>query len=301
MQELNRNFEIVSCYYQTPELIKKLYDSVRNKLGAEIKITILNNSDLPKFSEKLEQIVGKDEFVKIQKGNNTTFHHGRGMDKLIRESKYEFQLILDSDGEIIDGKIIDKMFSLYKKGDYGVGEITNINPKSGANIDMLNEYYEKVYGKKLPPQKSIKYLHPRCVLINKSEYLKYKAFIKHGTPCIDAMNDIHDKNKTELLINFLDIEQYFKEKREGTRSKFGIQLNPEALINNKSETIVLPAINNQLRIDVFRNHKYKTVFINGFGVFTFHSGQKIYRNFKTGDDLHISLLSAFNEEKSIKF
>ena len=56
-----------------------------------------------------------------------------------------------------------------------------------------------------------------------NEYIKYKPFKKHGAPCIDAMIDLYNNNKTDML-NGVIIEDYVDLKIRGTRSVWGINL-----------------------------------------------------------------------------
>jgi hypothetical protein len=61
------------------------------------------------------------------------------------------------------------------------------------------------------------------MLINKEAYLQFKPFKKHGAPCMDAMIDIYNQNKTNLLSGII-IEDFVDLKIEGTRSKWGMNI-----------------------------------------------------------------------------
>jgi hypothetical protein len=201
------NVEIISVHYKTPELIYNQYNSVR-KFYPTLPYRIIDGSDNNvKYFDDLKKI---DSNFKVKRfGYN--IHHGPGMDYAIKNSIYDYQLILDSDVSIKD-KIIEVLFENFKG--YSCGKLIKINSDGF-------EYWQK---KNEPKENFIyTYIHPYCMLIKKSEYIKYKAFKKHGAPCIDAMIDIYNNNQVELLSGVV-IEKYVDLKIRGTRSVWGINL-----------------------------------------------------------------------------
>lgn len=201
------HLEIISVHYKTPELIYRQYESIR-KFYPKIKYRIIDGSDdnILYFND-LEK---KDNnFSVIKFGYN--IHHGPGMDYAIKTSDYTDLLILDSD-VWIQKPMIEDMIKLhlgYSVGKKIIVDSTGFESWQKTNTGDSQFIYE--------------YIHPYCMLIKKSEYLKYSPFIKHGAPCINAMVDIYKKNKTENLISF-PIEEFIKLEIRGTRKKWGINL-----------------------------------------------------------------------------
>ena len=202
------NIEIISVHYKTPELIYNQYQSVR-KFYPTIPYRIIDGSDNAEiYFQDLEE---KDEFFSVNRfGYN--IHHGPGMDYGIRTSKFDFLLILDSDVSL-KHPIIELMMREFKG--YAVGKKIFVDEKGKES------WQRKWWQPK--GQHKITYIHPYCILICKDSYLQFKPFKKHGAPCIDAMTDIYNQNKTDLLSEVV-IEEYVDLKICGTRSQWGINL-----------------------------------------------------------------------------
>lgn len=201
------SLEIISVHYKTPELIYRQYESIR-KFYPNIKYRVIDGSDNNKiYFNDLEK---KDNnFNVIRFGYN--IHHGPGMDYGIKSSEHNNLLILDSD-IWIHKPLIAAMLETHKG--YAVGKKILVNSAGFESWQKTNN------GDK---QFIYEYIHPYCMLINKSEYLKYSPFIKHGAPCIEAMISIYKKNNTKDLISF-PIEEFINLEIRGTRKKWGINL-----------------------------------------------------------------------------
>ena len=201
------DIEIVSVHYKTPDLIYTQYNSIRN-FYPDLPYRIIDGSDNGvKYFDDLEK---KDKsFIVERFGYN--IHHGPGMDYAIRNSKYKYLFILDSD-VCLKKKVIEHLFDNFKG--YSVGKL--------IKVDLTG--HENWQKKQSDPNSFIyTYVHPYCMLINKNEYLRYKPFKKHGAPCIDAMVDLYNNKKTDML-NGVVIEDYVDLKIRGTRSVWGINL-----------------------------------------------------------------------------
>lgn len=202
------HIEIVSVHYKTPEYIYDQHSSVR-KFYPENPYRIIDGSDNGiSYFEDIEEF---DEKFSVERfGYN--IHHGPGMDHAIRSSAYEYLLILDSDVKLTQAPLQDMMDAFTG---YAVGKKLIVNANG-------NEAWQKKWWKKSKPC-IYTYIHPYCMLINKAAYLAFQPFKKHGAPCIDAMIDIHNQQKTELL-SAIEIEKYIDLKKRGTREKWGINL-----------------------------------------------------------------------------
>jgi len=201
------NLEVISVHYKTPNLIYRQYESVR-KFYPSISYRIIDGSDDNQiYFDDLEK---KDENFSVERfGYN--IHHGPGMDHAIKSSNKEFLLILDSD-VYLELPLINDMLKCFSG--YSVGKILKLN------TDGYEKWQKEITGER---EFIYDYVHPYCMLINKNEYIKYKPFIKHGAPCIEAMIDIYNKNQTNKLSNF-PIEKYIKLETRGTRKIWGINL-----------------------------------------------------------------------------
>ena len=74
---------------------------------------------------------------------------------------------MDSDAELTDPKVIDRMKERMDRDVYGVGYVIK--------------------------RKDIDYLHPFFAMIRRKSYMQYHPFIDHGAPFCRAMFDIHGK------------------------------------------------------------------------------------------------------------
>ncbi len=202
--------EIISVHYKTPEFIYEQYKSVR-EIYPDIPYRIIDGSDDGKnYFTDLEE---EDKNFSVERlGYN--IHHGPGMDYAIRNSGYEFLLIIDSD-VTLKKDVIPAMFEKYTG--YSVGRKRMVNALGMQNweIPFIGRYFPKIF--------KYTYIHPVSMLINRNAYLKFKPFIKHGAPCIDAMIDIYKKNQTQLLSEF-PIENYFDVKYQGTCQRWGMNI-----------------------------------------------------------------------------
>jgi len=202
-----QNVEIISVHYKTPDYIYKQYESVR-KFYPNIKYRIIDGSDDSKiYFLDLEK---KDNNFSVNRFNYN-IHHGPGMDYAIRSSDKEFLLIIDSDVSL-KKPLIDEMFLNFSG--YCVGKRIIINSSGYESWQKTNTGDRNfIYD----------YIHPYCMLIKKSEYVKYRPFKKHGAPCIDNMIDIHN-NKKQIELSHFNIEDYVNLEIRGTRKIWGIGL-----------------------------------------------------------------------------
>jgi len=191
-----KEVEILSVNYNTPELIYRQYISIRKYISKTIKIRIIDGSDTG--DQYFKDLIENDKNFDVNYiGFN--IHHGAGMNYGIKNSKYKYQFILDSDVYIIKTGLLDLMLSKYTNNAYGVGHVVNVN-KIGANV--ISGY---------------RYLHPLCMLLTKTKYLLHKPFRNHGAPCIDTMLQLHEQNIP--VIHIKNITNYYATEGRGTRIK----------------------------------------------------------------------------------
>ena len=204
------SIEIVSVHYKTPEFIYRQYESIR-KMYPEIPYRIIDGSDDGVIY--FEDLEAKDKHFKVERlGYN--IHHGPGMDYAIRNSDYDFLLIIDSDVSL-KKDIIEPMMKEFQG--YSVG-----NKRMVSNLGR-QQREEGLMGKLFPKRYKYTYIHPVCMLISKKAYLQFKPFIKHGSPCIDAMIDIYKQNKTEWLAGF-EVKDFADMDWNGTAKRWGMNI-----------------------------------------------------------------------------
>ena len=217
------SIEIVSVHYKTPDLICRQYESVR-KIYPEIPYRIIDGSD--DGIAYFEDLEATDKHFNVER-LRYNIHHGPGMDFAIRNSAYDFLLILDSDVSL-KMPLIEMMMENFCG--YSVGR------KRMVNTLGRQSWEDGWVGKLFPKMYKYIYIHPVCMLIGKEAYLQFKPFIKHGSPCIDAMIDIFRQKKTNLLAgveldDFITVEWNTTGKRWGMNIPKISYLIPRSLIS----------------------------------------------------------------------
>lgn len=195
----------ITVVYNTKSLIDRSIKSIR-KFYPELPLIIVNGSTP---GHKC------DVYLKSNPYDNCIIHHvginighGKGLHYGIRMCRDKQVLLFDSDIEMKKGGILEKMGSHLKDSSYGIGEICHVD-KHGRNVNI-----------------GIPYLHPYFVLINTIQYMKYKSFSHHGSPCIKTMLDLYEQSKSFMLIEF-PVKDYIEHNYRGTRN-----LNPPEFLKN---------------------------------------------------------------------
>jgi hypothetical protein len=199
--------KILTVHYKTPDLIYRQYESIR-QFYPLINYEVIDGSD--DGNHYFEDLEKKDDNFKIKRfGYN--IHHGPGMNYGIINSEVNEIIILDSD--------------VWLKKDFLDIFLKNFNGIAKGMKLLINDEGISSTQKNRTSNNNFKYpyIHPYCMLVNKTEYLKYKPFVKHGAPCIEFMVDVYNNDKSDLLIDF-PIEEYVNLEIRGTRSRWGINL-----------------------------------------------------------------------------
>ena len=195
--------EILTVHYNTPDLLLKLIKSIIKHEGKQYNIRVIDGSG-QKYKE-VEKFVGFHNNITIEYFAYN-IHHGPGLNYGICSSNHPYILCVDSDVEF-KKPIVTKMLELVEEN-YGVGELLELN--ESIILDLGHDIKTK-----------IKYLHPRCMLINKEMYFKFYPFIKHGAPNILSMADIQLQNQQHVLVHFSGLRDCVDLGGKGTREKFG--------------------------------------------------------------------------------
>jgi len=115
--------------------------------------------------------------------------HGKGMDKGIRMVRTKYAMLFDTDIVMLKSPVA-QMLHMMKDDSFGIGWVTEIG-RDGYDFGTFGHH-------KIP----IKYLHPYFHIVNVENYKKYKPYIHHGAPCYKTAVDLHDKGKSDLLLQF---------------------------------------------------------------------------------------------------
>lgn len=188
---------ILTVNYNTPELLRELLNSI-DKFCPNINVYVVDGSD-NKNLVKQTKMITKDRKNTVLFSLGRNIHHGPGLDFGIRKIDTKYILLMDTDSVIIKAGLIERMHDSLDGG-YGIGKIEYVD-RNGWNV---------------PEGNGIPYLHPRCALIDKDQYLKYKPALKHGAPMINAMTDIFDKGDQMELRDFPNLDEYYVHLGRGT-------------------------------------------------------------------------------------
>ncbi len=193
--------------HNTKDLMEIAINSIR-KYHAYLRLIIVNNCTPGHECDKFIREYPYWGCQYIHPAGN--IGHGKGMSMALSICKTKQALIFDSDIEVTDHYSISNMQNILTDSEYGIGEIC----------------YADENGHNAKDGKGIRYLHPYYMLINVSQYRNFSPYIHHGAPCIKAMKDLRDQNKSDMLIEF-PVKDYVKHEWKGTR-----KLNPpEFLVN----------------------------------------------------------------------
>jgi len=188
--------------YNTPTLLKKAIDSIRNFY--DFPIIVIDGSEEP------YKIDYEDVFFNgiIYKNVGYNIGHGLGMDMGIKMAKTDYVLTFDTDIEMIE-PCIEMMLEKMEEDTYAIGKVYLKN-----NNSFYNEHRE------LFPYTSIVYIvHPSFQIVSKKEYLKYAPYISDGAPTVLSYHDVmrHGREK-EAFVDF-PVLDYIEHKNAGTRNR----------------------------------------------------------------------------------
>lgn len=187
--------EILTVNYNTPDLIDRLIQSIRNS-GYNNVIRIIDGSDREETMRLMKTICNQPNVILQQVGYN--IHHGRGLHLGISSSTSDWILCVDSEVQILPG-----MFEVFTYSKAYEGFPCYVNQFGYNGGEIL-------------------YLHPELLLVDAR---KYKAqswkFIHHGAPAIQVMTQCPDNEKSCLPDEF---KKFYIRGGRGTVSRFGYNL-----------------------------------------------------------------------------
>lgn len=182
----------ITVNYMTTDLIEQSINSFRS-FYPETPIIIIDNSNFDDSTEWIYKFAKQDRNTSLIIMNRN-MHHGPGMHQGILLANTKKILLFDTDITFLKDGLLETMIKCAPPNRwYGVG-----------NIEMC---------------RGAKYVHPRCMLLNKEEYLKHNQFIRHGAPCIRAMLQLRDLREP-VLVDF-DCYRFVLHEKRGTVKRTG--------------------------------------------------------------------------------
>lgn len=233
--------------YNTPDLLKKCYDSIR-KFYPSMKLIIIDGSpigsDCYNYASSLSGTSTAVVVVTDLSGKaNRIFHAG----DVVTERNFpigNFKKLIS--GGYIKIKVTESDINIIVTPGYNIGHGNGMKmgislckteyfllidsdvtiDKPGVIEEMMSCMEENYYGigqimqvndKGMNVGEGIYYLHPHFALISKRAYEKFSPFINHGAPCISAMLDLNENMK--YVIDSFPVHKYITHAERGTRKQ----------------------------------------------------------------------------------
>ncbi len=207
-------------HYKTPTETLKCLQAFRY-FYTDKPLLLIDNSNYDKSSDQLYQFAQEDKHTTCI-FNTFNLHHGPSMDLGLHILKTPQVFIMDSDLLIVQPNLVEDMYNttLNRKDWLMVGNLCYVNDK-GFNLRGADQQHPD----------AIKYCNPKCMLVNRQEYFKWRPCTLHGAPMIHTMNDLKLTHCEHLLIDF-DWPKYAKhlggvtQKTHGLDGKGGMKIPP---------------------------------------------------------------------------
>ena len=146
----DQSVTVLTVNYNTPDLISRLVHSVREHLGEDINIYIVDGSD-----QNIYKNVDDKNITHHKLGFN--IHHGPGMDYGINRINTPYTLILDSDTQL-SSNILNTYNTIIPVEFYAAGHVCYVDMTGHVNGDSNGRNNGNA------SEFSIKYTHPMCLL-----------------------------------------------------------------------------------------------------------------------------------------
>ena len=198
--------------YNTPDLVDRAVQSVKQTLGDSINIHVVDGSDQNMYNPGAG--IGHSNITHHKLGFN--IHHGPGMNYGINRINTRYTLILDSDC-ILTSNILDSLNTTLPEDFYAAGHVCYVDTTGHVNGDTNGKNNGKA------EMFNIKYTHPACLFIDNSRYNNYRPFKKHGAPCLQNMIDVNNADEGALLVH-LDNNELWEHDGRGTIERWKLNI-----------------------------------------------------------------------------
>lgn len=177
--------------YNTHKLLVRSVISIRKRYP-KMQIIVIDNS-----SDGNENI-GAVNIVKTYKN----IGHGPGMHLGASKVWTPKILFFDSDIVLVRAGVLEQMLNQFDENTYGVGQVIKVSRQGQNSVYTPLE------------EKTVNYLHPFFMVVDKKKYFEFPHFIHHGAPCIKTMLAL--QGSETKLIDF-PIKRFVKHAGRGTR------------------------------------------------------------------------------------
>jgi hypothetical protein len=194
----------VTVVCRTKDLFKIAYGSFR-RFYPDVPLLVVNGLAGDECTSYVESAQKTDHNLRLIKFRHN-IGHGRGMHVALQRVATPYAYIFDSDTRT-DAPVLEPMLErASRQGDfYAVGIVMDVD-RRGRNT----------YLSEAQPGVSIAYAHPAVMLLNLKQYWAHQPFFEHGAPALNAMVDLHDAGRSDLLIDF-PVADYVHHEWSGTR------------------------------------------------------------------------------------
>ncbi len=191
--------------YGTPHLTRQAVWSLRS-LYPDLPILVVDSGS-PDDSVAQLRTLSEDVQPFTLDAVEANIHHGPGMDHALRRIDTPWGLTFDSDCIAFRRGFLEAMLArAEEKNAYMIGHRLAIN-------DM--GYPAE------PDRPTYAYVHPKCALIRRLQYLDLPPFEKHGVPCL--YNEKAAAEKGLPLVDF-PVDDYVYHIGRGTARTYGYKL-----------------------------------------------------------------------------
>lgn len=197
--------------YGTPRLTRMAVWSLRTAYP-DLPIVVVENGSPDDSADVLRQLRDEAEHLTVLESDRN-LHHGPGLDLAIRHIDTEWVLLFDSDCILYRGGLLEAMLAESPDA-YLIGERLQVDELGyGASSDGDGPLHP--------------YVHPKCALVRRSEYLGLPPFEKHGVPCL--RNQITAAEKGHALTHFPVVDYVYHIGR-GTAGTYGYNLGLKGML-----------------------------------------------------------------------
>ena len=205
----------VIVHYQTPDLLRVAVSSLC-RLYPGLPLLLIDNNSKDESASVIAALC--DSFpgaIRVLR-NAANLHHGPAMDQALRELTSRYVFFLDSDCEVLQGGLIERMEELLRDRphNYAVGQKVFMN---GRGFDVADA-----------APGATAYIRPVCMMLARDLYHTLPSFQLHGTPCLRNMTEAVRSGYG--LIDF-PVSLYVAHKGRGTAGRYGYALGLRGKIN----------------------------------------------------------------------
>jgi hypothetical protein len=199
-----RDITAVTVVARTRDLFEVAYGSFRH-FYPDVPVLVVNGLAGDECTVYVKSIKRTDPNLRLMEFRHN-IGHGRGMHVALQHVSTPYAYVFDSDTRM-NAPILKPMLQTVADLDdfYALGGVGAVDRRGISTRSPEAQ-----------PGISIPYVHPAVMLVNLRRYGDYRPFCEHGAPVLDAMIDLHDSGRSDLLVNFR-VTDYVYHEWAGTR------------------------------------------------------------------------------------